>query len=285
MNSPTSTDPGRQISAQRDEFVYRPVSTAAVLCLLASLATLSSFMNPYMIGVAVVMLVFSIVTSVRLDQAKNEYEGQFLAKLAILVGLVATIGAGTKHTITYFALSREAREYGELYLRTLLADNLEEAFRLRIGPQVRALCKDDVKEMILQYNDGFEAFKTEQVTQTLRAGGENSLVEFIGITGMEHFDGMELLGVQYRVTIVNEPRKTYELILGISGGVSPAGDWEGRQWFVRGNEDIREVSAPATAEGASPSTSTSEPVPASSVLPNTAQPTSAGPSASEPKKP
>jgi hypothetical protein len=246
------------MSAPRDEFVYRPVSTAAVLCLLASLASLSSFINPYMIAVAAVLLVFSVITSVRLDRAKSEYEGQFLAKLAILVGLVATIGAGTKHTITYFALSREAREYGELYLRTLLEDNLEEAFRLRIGPQVRALCKDDVKEMILQYNDGFEAFKKELVTQTLRAGGANSTVEYLGVTGMEHFEGLELLGVHYRVTIVNEPRKTYEVILGISGGVSPAGDWEGRQWFVRGNEDIREVSGPATGEGGSlPSTSES----------------------------
>lgn len=281
MSSPTSTNSGRQMSAQRDEFVYRPVSTAAVLCLLASVATLFSFINPYMIAVGMVMLVFSIVTSIRLDRAKDEYEGQFLAKLAILVGLVATIGAGTKHTITYFALSREARAYGELYLKTLLADNLEEAFRLRIGPQIRALCKDDVKEIILQYNDGFEAFKKELVTQTLRAGGADSTVEFLGVTGMEHFEGLELLGVHYRVTIVNEPRKTYEVILGISGGVSLAGDWEGRQWFVRGNEDIREVSAPAAAAGGGPAAPTSEPAAPSPTPPPGAASPSPSPSPSE----
>ncbi len=97
-------------------------------------------------------------------------------------------------------------------------------------------------------------------------------MEFLGVTGMEHFEGLELLGVHYRVTIVNEPRKTYEVILGISGGVSLAGDWEGRQWFVRGNEDIREVSAPAAAAGGGPAAPTSEPVAPSPTPPGAAKP-------------
>jgi hypothetical protein len=244
MSSPSSTNAGRQITPPKEEFVYRPISSMAVICLIAALMTLGSFLNPYVIAVAALVLVISIVTSIRLDRAKEEYEGQFLAKLAILVGLVATLGATTKHTITYFALTREAREYGEVYLRTLLADNLEEAFRLRIGPQMRALCKDDLKEILLQYNENFDAFKKEAVTQTLRAGGVDSTIENLGVTGTIHIEGMELIGMHYRVTIANEPRKTYELVLGISGGVSEAGDWEGRQWHIRGNEDIKEVASP-----------------------------------------
>ncbi|MBY0588100.1 hypothetical protein K2X85_13040 [bacterium] len=260
MSSPPTLDAGRQMTPPKNEFVYRPISTMAVLCLLAALMTLSSFLNPYIIAVAVLVLLVSIITSIRLDRAKEEYEGQFLAKLAILVGLVATLGATTTHSITYFALTREAREYGEVYLQTLLADNLEEAFRLRIGPQIRAICKDDVKEILLQYNENFDAFKKEAVTQTLRAGGVDSTIEYLGVTGSVHIEGMELIGMHYRVKIANEPRKTYEVVLGISGGVSEAGDWQGRQWFVRGNEDIKEVSAPATTPPtATPAETTSVP--------------------------
>lgn len=246
--NPHATMAEHSFSARDAEFVYRPISVMAIVCLLASLVSLVTFFNYYLIPIALVVLVISVLTSIRLERAKNEYEGQLLSKIAILVGLVATIGAGTVHAVTYVALSREARAFSEEYLRLLLADKLEEAFRMRIAPAARAYCKDDLKEIMFQYNKEFEAFKQEKITEVLRAGGSNATIEFLGASQVLQYAGLDLIGTEFRVTLPGPPRRVFRLMLGIHGGVSQAGDWIGRQWYVSGNDKVGEELPPAPAQ-------------------------------------
>jgi hypothetical protein len=158
--------------------------------------------------------------------------------------MVAVFGAATTHGVTFLALSSEARAFSESYLRALLADDLEEAFRMRIGPQARAYCRNDLKEMLMVYNKNFEGFKKEGVTKALRAGGQKSTVTYLGATEIEQMDGLNLIGVQYRVQLDSQPPRTYDVALAVHGGVSQAGDWEGRQWYIWGNDGIKETPKP-----------------------------------------
>lgn len=96
------------LSARKEEFVYRPVSLMAVLSLVASLFSLFSFVSMFVIPIAFIFLIASIITYVRLERARNEYAGQLLAGLAIFISLIGTLGAGTVHAVTFFALSAEA---------------------------------------------------------------------------------------------------------------------------------------------------------------------------------
>lgn len=236
------TSPARGIISTRlDEQAYRPISGMAVFCLLLSVVGLASFLNYYLIALALIILILSIVTSIRLDRAKEEYGGQLIAKLAILVGLVGTLGAGTSHVVQHIALTREARAFAESYLAAVLADDLEEAFRLRMAPQARAIVNDNVKDLLFQYNKEFEAFKKEKVTQVLRAGGKEALVEFKGNSEVFRMEGLSLVGVDFHVTLPGNPPKKFATTIGVHGGVSYVGDWEGRQWYIRGNEAIAEI--------------------------------------------
>lgn len=228
-------------SARKDEFVYRPISVMAVLCLIASLFALLSFVSLYMIPVAVIILIVSVVTYIRLERSRNEYAGQVLAGLAVVITLIGTVGAGTAHAVTFYAYSTEARGLADQYLAALLADNLEEAFLLRTDPQSRASVSDDVNDLVKTYNKAYEGFKKEAVTKALRAGGANSIVEFKRATDFYPFNGLSMVGLHYQVQLATEPKKKYDVVLGIVGGVSEAGDWEGRQWYIQSNESIDEV--------------------------------------------
>lgn len=242
-NPPTASDrPSMSgFSARKDEFVYRPISVMAVLCLVASMFALLSFVSLYMIPVAVIILIVSVVTYIRLERSRNEYAGQVLAGLAIVITLIGTVGAGTAHAVTFYAYSNEARGLADQYLAALLADNLEEAFLLRTDPQSRASVSDDVTDLVKTYNKAYETFKKEPVTKALRAGGLNSVVEYKNATAFFPFNGLNMVGLHYQIQLATEPKKTYEVVLGIVGGVSEAGDWEGRQWFIQDNSAITEV--------------------------------------------
>jgi len=247
MSGPAASDRPTMsgFSARKDEFVYRPISVMAVLCLLASLVSLLSFVSLYMIPVAVIILIVSVVTYVRLERSRNEYAGQVLAGLATVITLVGTVGAGTAHAVTFYAYSNEARQLADQYLAALLSDNLEEAYFLRMDPQSRASVDDDVTDLVKTYNKAYEGFKKEAVTKTLRAGGANSVVEYVNATGFHPFNGLSMIGLHYRIHLASEPKKTYDVFLGIVGGVSEAGDWTGRQWYIHDNEQISEVAPEA----------------------------------------
>ena len=140
------------LSARKEEFVYRPVSLMAVLSLVASLFSLFSFVSMFVIPIAFIFLIASIITYVRLERARNEYAGQLLAGLAIFISLIGTLGAGTVHAVTFFALSAEARQQADEYLQALLSDKLEDAFRMRMDPQSRASVGDDINDLVKTYN-------------------------------------------------------------------------------------------------------------------------------------
>ena len=59
---------------------------------------------------------------------------------------------------------------------------------------------------------------------------------------------MNLVGLHYRVQLAAEPKKTYDLTLGVLGGTSEGGDWVGREWFIYGNESITEIPAEKPVE-------------------------------------
>lgn len=237
------------LSAEPTEFVYRPISTVAVLCLVASVLSLVSFLDYHLIVPAAAVLAVSVATSVRLDRAKQEYSGQVAAKLAIFLGLIATIGAGTSHYIRYVVVTRSARDYGEQFLRALLEDDLEGAFAMTTDPLTRAASGMDVQEMILRRNKDYEEFKKNRLTRALRAGdsvAEKAQVKFLRVGDHIRPEGLDLVAVHYEVTLATGNRPTYEVRLGVCGGVVSHG-WRGRQWWVKYHHDFETVEPSATS--------------------------------------
>lgn len=235
------------ISASASEFVYRPISGMAVLSLILSLVSLASFVNFYLLVPAFVVLVLSIWTAVKLDRAKAEYQGQLLAKLAVFLALVATIGAGTAHGISFLAITSSAKNWAEQYLNAVLHDELEAAFLMTVMPYEREANGNDPKRIVAQFNEKFQEFKTDDVVRFLRAeSSHRPEIEFLKTTGFGRVEGLDLVGLRYLIQLDDDARTAYHVDLNVHGGVHSA--WAGRQWYITPNSSIVKLSSQTKAD-------------------------------------
>src|SRR3954464_10485796 len=89
--------------------VYKPISPMAVTSLVLGIASLGAFFSGFLWIIPPIALVIAGLTSRRLEQARDEYAGQFAAKLGVLLAVVSLCGAPTIYYTKRFILGRESR--------------------------------------------------------------------------------------------------------------------------------------------------------------------------------
>ncbi|MFO0948395.1 MAG: hypothetical protein U1D30_21155 [Planctomycetota bacterium] len=218
------------ISAPDPVLQYRPVSAMAVICFCMSLLTPFAFAHHYFWVLPALVLPLSIWTSIRIEKARAEYAGQLLAKAAIVISLASGIGSVTKFSIEWVILSREARQEADRFLDLILANRLKQAFVLTIPPHRRADMENDVDQLIQRNSDGHRKFLLSPIVEEFKGKAADVQVTFQGFGGFVYDKGFHIIGLHYYFTL--DDKQIYRVSLAAFGGVAPAGEWKGRQWYV-----------------------------------------------------
>src|SRR4051812_22500730 len=85
--------------------IYKPISAMAVISLLLGLGALGAFFSWGLWLVPPIALIVAGMTSRRLEQARDEYAGQVLAKFGLLLAVISIAGAPTIYFTKRFLLA------------------------------------------------------------------------------------------------------------------------------------------------------------------------------------
>lgn len=202
----------------------------AVICFCLSLLTPFAFAHYYFWVLPAFVLPLSIWTSVRIERARAEYAGQLLAKMAIVISLASGIGAGTKYAIEWTILTREARRECDRFLDLVLANRLKQAFVMTLPPHRRADMENDVDQLIQRNSDAHRKFLMSPIVEHFAGKAADVQVTFRSFGGFVYDKGFHVVGLHYHFTL--DDKQVYRVGIAAQGGVAPAGEWQGRQWYV-----------------------------------------------------
>jgi hypothetical protein len=230
MSMGASTGGTPRISVPDPAASYRPVSAMAVICFCLSLATPLAFAHYWFWGLPPFVFLLSLFVSRGLEQAKQEYAGQLLAKAAIFIALISGVGSITRYSIERAILTREARQVANQFLDDVLANRLKEAFALTLPPFRRANMETEYDQLIIRNGNNYRQFLAEPVIKELAGEALATEVTYVGVGEYSFKKGFQNVGMEYRFKVDN--KGTYLLRILVSGAVSAEGEWQGRQWYV-----------------------------------------------------
>lgn len=221
----------RPLTHETTEVAYRPVSSMAVLCFCLSVVSALSFAHPVLWLLPAATLVLALATSARLEKARQEYAGQLLAKVAVLLSLAFGIGAPTKYAVEWWIISGEAHRFADRYLDTVLANQVKTSFVSMLPPPQRVGLEDNVDQLIRRHAALYRNYLMDPVVQTFRGKVEQAQVTYVGQDMYVYQDGSYFIGLEYRITLDDENR-VMRVRLQVRGSVADAHEWKGRQWSV-----------------------------------------------------
>lgn len=232
---------------------YRPVATLAVVSLIGGLASFLAFLHPYFWVLPPVALLIAARTSQQLEKARLEYAGQLLAKIAILLALIAGIGSVTRYLTTWLLLTREARAMANSFLDEVLVGEYKQAFVLTRPPLERAGLEGQPDQVIMRSGEHYRNFLTEPLITTFAGKLADTQVTYVEVKGYGEAGGYHTAQVVYRLTLdtpqkpaappaeddgipsATADRQVYEVTIYLKGATAQNAEWEGRQWFVSGS--------------------------------------------------
>ncbi|MGL4465047.1 MAG: hypothetical protein ACRDD1_00070 [Planctomycetia bacterium] len=219
--------------AEQIETAYRPISRLAIISGLFALASLLSFADPIFWFIPVAAFAVSVTSSRFLDKAKQEYAGQLLAKLAVLVSLAAGIGSITRYSIEYVILTTEARAYANEFVDDVLSNRPKEAFAKTVAPLNRSGMEDALDQLIVRQGPSYREFLGAAFPLTFRGKGAETQVTILGMSEYAYNSGFHDVKVSYRLVLGEQ---SYDATMTLKGGVAAAGEWKGRQWYIQYTE-------------------------------------------------
>jgi hypothetical protein len=215
---------------------YKPVSTMAVISFLLGIASLGSFFS---LGLWVLLpfaIIISSITSFRLERARQEYAGQFISKVAVLLSLVSLVGAPTVFFTKYYLLAAESRTVADQYLDFIMENKLKSAFKLTQSVLTQASTKSDDEMVLRMGREQYLNYLAGPSLRQLGGIGEVAQVTHSGALYEGTSQGLDRVMHQYIVTIDTGKPGEKPLVLSVpvlmQGATSPTGEWEGRKWRV-----------------------------------------------------
>ncbi|HVJ80379.1 MAG TPA: hypothetical protein VNC50_04850 [Planctomycetia bacterium] len=239
-----STDGSLESNPYADDPVasYRPVAATAVIALLGGIASLSAFFLPFnAIAFPVAFVLFGVYVSWRLEQARGEYTGQVMAKAGLLFALVAAVGVPTVHFVNYFVLSRESRPFADRFIDLMLENRVKSAFLLVQSPSVQKSAKGGVEDVMRRRGrEEYVSFAGSALVGSLGGLGAKCQVTYAGARMAPEDRGVTRLIHHYFVatpSVRNDgTADVWRVDIYIAGAASPAGEWEGRAWWIESNK-------------------------------------------------
>jgi len=213
---------------------YKPISPMSVVSLLLGIAAVGAFFSGYMWAVPPVALVVAGLTSRRLEQARDEYAGQFLAKLGLLLSVIALVGAPTIHFTKRFILGRESREVADRFLDLILENKIKQAYALTARLDIQASAQDDADEIQKRMGrEPYMQFVQNSAVQYFQGKGADCQVTHQRFVYEGRDKGVEKVVHMYVINIYNQANEiggTFSYFMVLSGAVGS--EWQGRRWMV-----------------------------------------------------
>jgi hypothetical protein len=213
---------------------YKPISPMAVTSLVLGVVSLGAFFSGVFWIVPPIAVVVAGLTSYRLEQAREEYAGQFAAKFGALLAVIALCGAPTIYFTKRYILGRESRAVADSFVDLILENKLKMAFAKTARPDMQASANDDADRILDRMGrEPYQMFLGSQPVALFGGKGENVQVTHSGLWYVGDEKGVERVVHVYIVTVFNDKNEqdglfTFPVIL--SGAISP--EWAGRKWMI-----------------------------------------------------
>lgn len=238
MSTQSPLSSGLAPQTDDSELAYKPISPMSVVSLIFGIIGLGAFFSGYLWLVPPVALVVAGLTSRRLEQAREEYAGQLLAKLGLLLAVVALVGAPTIHFTKRFLLGRETRAVADRFMDLILENKIKEAYALTARLDIQASAQDDADEIQKRMGrEPYLQFLQSSGVQSFQGKGADAQVNHHRFVYEGRDKGVEKVVHFYVVNLYNQANEiggTYSMLLVLSGGVGP--DWQGRKWMIEAHE-------------------------------------------------
>lgn len=223
------TERERILSSPDPEIAYRPIAAMAVVSLVLGVLSLLAFVHPILWLIPPLALVVAIRTSMQLEIASREYAGQVLAKIAILVALVAGIGSATRYFTQWAILIVQARSYSDTLIDEVLTNRIVESFYLTSPPQKRVGMEAALDQLLIRSGSGYREYTKSDIVKTLGGKGREAQVTYLGFGNYGFDGGFVFVDVLYRISI---EALRYDVRILARGAVAERGEWSGRQWYA-----------------------------------------------------
>jgi hypothetical protein len=233
--STVNTGSAPTLSSSQTEVGYRPVAHSAVLSICIGILSLLAFATVYFWIVPVLGLVISIWSSVRLEKARREYAGQFLAKIAIFLSLISAVAAPSRYYTQWFIIWREASAFTDDFLDRVLANRIKDAFVLTLSPPVQAMLErkpedqEELDKTLIQHGQRYRQFLSEQLRIFFAGKAAEAAVTKMGVTYYDYSRGTYSVAVRYRIELGTN---AYDVVVLAQGTASTRREWRGRKWTV-----------------------------------------------------
>jgi hypothetical protein len=228
---------------------YRPVPPSAIISLILGVLSLLAFaggpvatcergMAPFLTPawyIAPVAVLVAWLSSRYLDQARLEYSGQLVAKLGLLLAVVALVCAPLRYYTKRLLLARESRELANQFLDSLLEHRLDDAYKMMAPAYAQTQPVEEIVEKLGRR--AYQSYRDLPLVTTLQGRGEQAQVSYLGELYSDTAGGADDLSHQYLITLdgpSGEPVRYYTSVQ-LQGAISPDGRWEGRGWTVSQN--------------------------------------------------
>lgn len=229
MTSGSGAPPAPGFTSEETE-IYRPISQMAVFSMVLGVLSFLAFSSWYFWPIPVAALVVACQTSFRLERARREYAGQFLAKAAIVLSLIAGIGSVTHHYTQRVLIEREAHQFANEYLDLVLLNKIKDAYVMSIHPLQRSGLEDSPDQMIIRGGDAYRDYvKGDPVILDLSGKGAEAQVTFDRIMGYGYDEGHFYVDMVYEIQLGDETKQVH---LRVRGATAVGGEWQGRKWHV-----------------------------------------------------
>lgn len=227
----SSTEPSRPSLGADVTERYRPVSARAIVAIVLALLSILAFASPFFWILPPFALAASIWASRYLDSAREEYAGQFIAKLAILLSLITGMGSVTQYYTIKLVLAREARAFADSFLDRVLANQPMEAFYDTIEPWKRQPLSDPkaLEDLIIRNAAPYRQFLASKIVAALGGRALDAQVTYMGVVGYGYRDAAYIIYCQYHIVL---DARVYEVVLELKGGTAQGGESRGRRWFI-----------------------------------------------------
>lgn len=224
------------MTSREPEATYRPISGLAVTGFTLALASLSAFLHPFLWVLPPIALLVSVYANLRLHVLREVYAGQTLAKIAIGLALLSTISPPLQYFLQRTVVLRQGREWTNVYIDRVLANDLSGAFVLTVSPARRH--GKPLEQVITENAESYRTFLKRQDISILAGNGRNAQFTHIAPFWRPRFarvQGSFASNFEYVVQLYDDlgnPTESYRLDYTSIGFYAPSDEWEGLEWQV-----------------------------------------------------
>jgi hypothetical protein len=233
MSTPSPLPSGAFSESDDPALTYKPISAMAVVSIVLGVLSLGAFFSMVLWVVPPIAIIVAALTSRRLEDAREEYAGQFIAKMGLFFAVIALAGAPTIYYTKRYILGRESRAIADQFVDLILEHKIKNAFFYSVRPDMQAAANGDVDRLLDRAGkERYDQFLNNYSLSLLGGRGADAQVTHTGFLYAGADMGVERVVHSYRVTLYKGEEVTgvFTLATILSGGVGS--EWQGRKWFV-----------------------------------------------------